>query len=84
MRVSRTGSISTSPLKFGSFHGFVIRPSPLVSITVGHQPCDACSSPVSSYSRVFNQPIASVEPLSQARRRGVGGPPLGSLVLRHD
>ena len=66
MRVSSAGSISTSPCAFGSFHGLVMRPSPFVSITVGHQPWAACSSPVWSYSRVFSQPTASVEPLSQS------------------
>ncbi len=40
----------------GTFHGFVILPSPLVSTTCGHQPCAACSSPVRSYSRVLTQP----------------------------
>ena len=48
VRVSSAGSISTSPRRFGSFHGLVITPSPLVSMTVGHQPCDAISSPLRS------------------------------------
>ena len=43
-RVSRAASIA-SP---GSFQGLVMAPSPLVSMTVGHHPWAACSSPVRS------------------------------------
>ena len=62
MRVSLVGSTSPS----GSFHGVAINPSPLVSSTVGHQPCDARWSPVSSYIFVFSLPTTSVEPLSHS------------------
>ena len=61
MRVSRAGS-AASP---GSFHGRVMRPSPLVSITVGHHPCDARSSPVSSNCCVSSQPTTFGSPLNQ-------------------
>ena len=64
MRVSSAGSCSaTAPPRAGSFHGLVTTPSPLVSSTVGHQPCDACSSPVSSYIFVSSQPMTCPPPL---------------------
>jgi hypothetical protein len=67
-RVSRAGSkvagfaVAPRPVA-GSFQGLVILPSPLVSITAGHQPCDACSSLVASYFLVSIHPNASRSPL---------------------
>ena len=57
--VSRVGS-NGSPSRVQS----VIRPSPLVSTTtVGHQPCAAWASPVSSRTRVLIQPMTSLTEL---------------------
>ena len=55
------------PTTEGSFHGFVIRPSPFVSTTVGHQPCASRPSPVSSKSFVSTQPNTSL--LGRLRNR---------------
>ncbi|PYR39061.1 MAG: hypothetical protein DMF90_01165 [Acidobacteria bacterium] len=62
IRVSFAGSTGAP----GSFHGRVILPSPFVSRTVGHQPCEARSSPPWSNFFVFNQPMTLVSPLNQS------------------
>ena len=58
MRWSFVGSIGWS----GSVHSVIV-PSPFVSSTAGHQPCDACSSPVSSNVRVLIHPTTLFIPL---------------------
>ena len=62
VRVSRRGSTG-SP---GSFHGLVIAPSPLVSMTIGHHPWEARSSPVSSNTCVSSHPTTFESPLNQS------------------
>src|SRR5215472_6128466 len=53
MRWSFVGSTGS----FGSVHGLVILPSPLVSSTPGIQPCDSSSLCVLSHAAVLTQPI---------------------------
>ena len=62
--MSSAGSkVASWSRRAGSFHGRVILPSPLVSMTVGHQPWEARSSPVSSYIFTSSQPMTSPPPL---------------------
>src|SRR6266436_9810009 len=54
MRWSFVGSTGS----FGSVHGFLILPSPLVSKTPGIQPCDSSSPWVLSHTLVLTHPTA--------------------------